>query len=94
MIGRLSTAAAGHILKRNGRISGNVLGEDRPESFGTQIAHPAGTGADDESNRFALVKRSLCKRGAGACRKQCRHEIKKSKAQSPIALKVTHRNLL
>jgi hypothetical protein len=63
VIGRLSTPAAGHILKRNGRISGNVLGEDRPESFGPQIAHPARTGADDERNRLTLIKRRLRKNG-------------------------------
>src|SRR5262245_40031525 len=35
MIGRLPTAASRHILKNDGRISGNMFGEDRCQGFST-----------------------------------------------------------
>jgi hypothetical protein len=59
MIGRLTAAGPGHILKNDGRISWNVFSEDRCQRSSPQITHPTGAGTDDESNRLSLVKRRL-----------------------------------
>src|SRR5918993_1412090 len=59
MIGRFSPPCTGHILERDCRISRNVFDKNRCQGSSAQVTHSAGTGADDESYRFSLVKGRL-----------------------------------
>jgi hypothetical protein len=59
MIGRFSSAGTRHVLKRDCRVSWDVLGKHRRQRFGAKIAHAPGTSADDKRDRLALIKGRL-----------------------------------
>jgi hypothetical protein len=59
MIRRLSPPCPSHILKRDCWISRNVFDKNRCQGSSPQVTHSAGTGADDKSYGFSLIKGRL-----------------------------------
>ena len=55
-VGRAAAAGAGHVLRHDGRLAGNVRADEAAEHAGIEVVAAAGAVADDEGDALAAIE--------------------------------------